>query len=66
VGESTGALDKALLNVTYFYDRDVRESVKRIQTMIGPFLTLVLGALIGWVMFSVLMPVYDVISRTRF
>jgi type IV pilus assembly protein PilC len=66
VGEATGALDKALLNVTYFYDRDVRESVKRIQTMIGPLLTLVLGALLGWVMFSVLMPVYDVISRTRF
>ncbi len=66
VGEATGALDKALLNVTYFYDRDVRESVKRIQTMIGPLLTLLLGALLGWVMFSVLMPVYDVISRTRF
>lgn len=66
VGEATGALDKALLNVAYFYDRDVRESVKRIQTMIGPAMTVVLGGLLGWVMFSVLMPVYDVISKTKF
>lgn len=66
VGEATGALDKALLNVAYFYDRDVRESVKRIQTMIGPAMTVILGGLLGWVMFSVLMPVYDVISKTKF
>jgi len=29
VGESTGALDTALMNVTYFYNRDVRDSVDK-------------------------------------
>jgi type IV pilus assembly protein PilC len=29
VGENTGALDEALLNVSYFYNRDVKESVRR-------------------------------------
>ena len=29
VGESTGALDSALMNITYFYNRDVRESVDK-------------------------------------
>src|SRR5262249_23699047 len=29
VGETTGALDVALANVTYFYNRDVRESVDK-------------------------------------
>lgn len=66
VGETTGALDKALLNVSYFYDRDVKESVKKIQTAIGPAMTVILGVLLGWVMFSVLTPVYDVISKTKF
>lgn len=66
VGEATGALDKALLNVSYFYDRDVKESVKKVQTAIGPAMTVVLGVLLGWVMFSVLTPVYDVISKTKF
>jgi type IV pilus assembly protein PilC len=27
VGENTGALDTALTNVSYFYNRDVRESI---------------------------------------
>ena len=44
VGESTGALDDALINVSYFYNRDVKESVERVQQLIEPMLTVVLGA----------------------
>lgn len=65
VGESTGALDTALLNVSYFYNRDVQESVGRAQAMIEPLLTLVLGALLGWIMLSVIGPIYDVISQLK-
>ena len=66
VGESTGGLDTALLNVSYFYDREVRESIGKMQAMIEPALTVVLGALLGWVMISVLGPVYDTISKLKF
>ncbi len=63
VGESTGALDVALTNVSYFYNRDVKESVERVQQLIEPMLTVILGCLLGWIMLSVLGPVYDVISK---
>ncbi|MCP5150829.1 MAG: type II secretion system F family protein [Ectothiorhodospiraceae bacterium] len=66
VGETTGALDKALLNVSYFYDRDVRESMDRLQAMIGPAMTLLLGGMLFWVIFSVLGPIYDLISKIKF
>ena len=66
VGESTGGLDRALLNVSYFYNREVKESIGKMQAMIEPVLTLVLGALLGWVMISVLGPVYDTISKMKF
>lgn len=66
VGESTGGLDTALLNVAYFYERDVKESIKRVQSMIEPTLTLVMGAILGWIMFSVLMPIYDLITKLKF
>lgn len=66
VGESTGGLDRALLNVSYFYNREVRESIGKIQAMIEPVLTVVLGAVLGWVMVSVLGPVYDTISKMKF
>jgi len=65
VGESTGALDKALLNVSYFYNREVRESIGKIQVIIEPALTVILGAILGWVMLSVLGPIYDVISKIK-
>ncbi len=62
VGETTGALAPALENVAYFYTRDAREAVARLQSLMEPLLTLVLGGLIGWVVFSVLGPVYDLVA----
>jgi len=66
IGENTGGLDTALLNVSYFYNREVKESIGKMQAMIEPLLTVVLGALLGWVMVSVLGPVYDTISKMKF
>lgn len=65
VGEATGSLDKALLNVSYFYDRDVKDSIKKVQVMIEPTMTIILGALLGWVMLSVLSPIYDIIGKVQ-
>jgi len=63
VGESTGGLDEALLNISYFYDRDVSESIEKVQTMIGPAMTVILGGILGWVIVSVLGPIYDLITK---
>lgn len=63
VGESSGALDNSLENVSYFFNRDVRESIERVQSLIEPVLTVVLGAMLGWVMLSVLGPVYDMLGE---
>ena len=65
VGESTGALEVALQNINYFYTRDVKESIERLQTMIEPGMTVILGTIIAWVMFSVLGPIYDLISKIK-
>ena len=65
VGESTGALDQALLNVSYFYDRDVKDSIHKVQVMVEPVMTLILGGLLGWVMLSVLSPIYDLIGKVQ-
>ncbi|MFN0040712.1 MAG: type II secretion system F family protein [Burkholderiales bacterium] len=66
VGETTGALDTALMNITYFYNRDVKESVDKTLKLIEPSLTLVLGGMLAFIMWSVLTPVYDVIGKIRF
>lgn len=65
VGESTGRLDTALLNVSYFYNREVKESIDKLQALIEPMMTVVLGLILGWVMMSVLGPIYDIIGRIK-
>lgn len=65
VGESTGALDDALANVSYFFTRDIEESIERVQALIEPVLTVVLGLILGWIMLAVLGPIYDTISKIR-
>ncbi len=62
MGEATGRLDFALANVSYFYDREVNESIDRLKSLIEPAMTVVLGAIMAWVMLSVLGPIYETIS----
>ena len=66
VGESTGGLDAALLNVSYFYNRQVRDSIARMQTLLGPATTVVLGGLIVLILYAIFLPIYDVISKIKF
>lgn len=65
VGENTGRLDDALSNVAYFYGRDVRESITRLQAIIEPALTVTIGLVLGGGMFAVLSPLYDLFAKVR-
>jgi type IV pilus assembly protein PilC len=65
VGETTGGLDKALENVSYFYTREVNDAIEKLQGLIQPMLTLVLGGMIAWIMSSVMLPIYDLISKVK-
>jgi type IV pilus assembly protein PilC len=66
VGESTGALDTALLNVSYFYNREVRDGIAKMQTLLGPMTTVILGILIVGILYSIFLPIYDVIAKIKF
>ncbi|MFZ6766150.1 type II secretion system F family protein [Undibacterium sp. Di26W] len=65
IGEATGSLDIALRNVSYFYNRDIKEMIEKVQAMIEPVMTVVLGLLLGWIMMSVMGPIYDTISKMK-
>lgn len=62
IGETTGGLDEALLNVSELYNRDIQATLRRMQLMIEPAMTLLLGILLGWIMLAVLGPVYDLVA----
>ncbi len=65
IGETTGEIDKAMRNVTYFYEREIQDSVQRLEALAEPVLTMMLGLLLGWLMLAVLGPLYDMLSKMK-
>jgi type IV pilus assembly protein PilC len=65
IGELTGELDRSLANVSYFYDREISESIENIQALIEPILTVFMGGILGWLILSMLGPLYDTISKLK-
>ncbi len=65
IGEQTGELDKSLANVSYFYDREIAESIESLKAIVEPVLTVFMGAILGWLILSMLGPLYDTISKLK-
>jgi type IV pilus assembly protein PilC len=65
VGEATGGLDGALNNVSYFYNRDVKEAIEGVQKLIEPMTILVIGAILVFTLLPVFGPIYDAISKVK-
>lgn len=65
VGELSGGMDSALKNVSYFYDREAKELIDKIEPAIEPLLTVIMGFVVGWVMIAVLGPIYDTIAQVQ-
>jgi type IV pilus assembly protein PilC len=63
VGELSGELDKSLENVAYFYKREVDDAIENLQALVQPVITTIMGLFIGWIMLSVLGPIYDLMSQ---
>ncbi len=61
VGETTGALDNAFRQISYFYDRQARDAIDRLEQSLGPCLIVVVGAIMLWVVVSVVGPIYDLV-----
>lgn len=62
VGENSGNIDEALLNVSDFFNREVEKAIDVIEPAIGPVLTIIMAILLGWIMLSVLGPIWDAIG----
>ncbi|KPC54008.1 type II secretion system F family protein [Amantichitinum ursilacus] len=64
-GENSGQLGAALNQLANSCEHAVRQHTERMQALIEPLLTLVLGAMLAWVMLAVLGPVFDSLGALR-
>ena len=66
VGESSGQMDKSLDNVSYFFDRDINDSIEKMEPVLQTSLMATIGVIVLWLALSVLGPIYDTISTIEF
>ncbi len=62
VGESTGALDAMLGKIADFYDDEVDVAVSNLTSLLEPFLMIFLGVVIGGVVISMYLPIFQMAS----
>ena len=66
VGESSGQMDKSLNNVSYFFDRDINDSIDKLGPTMQTAMMATIGTIVLWLALSVLGPIYDTISTIEF
>ncbi len=59
VGEETGSLDTILEELSSFYEEDVDRTMGNLSTIIEPVLMLILGAGVGGLAVSIILPIYS-------
>jgi type II secretory pathway component PulF len=62
VGEETGKLDEMLIKVAETYEENVRNSVKRVVSLLEPLIILIMGAVVGFIVISMLWAIFSIIE----
>jgi len=59
-GEKTGALDRSLQRVVILYEKEIDSTIKTITTLIEPLLVLIVGCIVGIIVISMLLPIFQI------
>jgi len=62
VGESTGAIDVMMQKIADFYDEEVDQAVENLTSMIEPFMLVFLGVVVGGLVISMYLPIFQMAS----
>lgn len=62
VGEQSGDLAGMFLVIGNFFEKEVDAMAKNLSTLLEPIIMIVMGAIIGFVLISVIQPMYGVIN----
>jgi type IV pilus assembly protein PilC len=63
VGEQTGALETMLGKIADFYEDEVDEATANLLALLEPVMICFLGVIIGGIVISMYMPMFDLISK---
>lgn len=64
-GEEAGNLAMVMLRLAKFYDGEVERELKTVSSLIEPIALIILGAVIGMIVASVILPLFKIASAIR-
>ncbi len=59
VGEESGSLMESLRDIAESYEADINETTKLITTVLEPMMILVVGGVVGFIVFAMLLPIFS-------
>lgn len=63
VGEETGKMDEILGKISEYFEKESEYAVKNLTTAIEPMIMIVLGIGVGFMVISIIMPIYSLTSQ---
>lgn len=63
VGEKTGDLSGMLLKISQFYQEEVDAAVDALTSILEPLMIVIMGSVIGGILFAMYMPMFDMIGN---
>ena len=65
IGEQTGKLDESLLRASDYFEREVDQTVKNLTTLLEPFILVVLGIGVAFLIIAIITPIYGLVSSIQ-
>ena len=65
-GEETGALDEMMDKCADFYDEEVANLSERLTTLLEPIIIIVLAGVVGFIVMSILQPMFTMYNTLSF
>jgi len=63
VGEETGKVDEVLFKIAQIFEDEVDQTVKNLTTAMEPLIIVLLGVMVGFLILSVILPIYSLTSQ---
>lgn len=65
IGEESGKLEEALAEAANSYEQETDEILKMMMSLLEPAMILVMGLIVGFIVISMLLPIFEINMMTR-
>ncbi len=65
IGEESGSLEGMLERAADFYDEELEAAIQKLVSMIEPLMIVVMGVVIGFIVISMMLPMFDMLQTVQ-